>query len=297
MKTVFVISFIAFTFFSCSNSEENFFATGTFEAKEIIVSTGVAGKIMLLDVEEGNMLEANKVVGFIDTTQLYLKKLQLRAQINAVLSKQPDINSQLAALQEQIKTANTEKIRIENLLLAGIATQKQSDDINAQIKVLQKQLDAQQKALEITSSSIYNEVNPLTFQIAQIDDQLINSRIINPVEGTVLSKYAEQGEFTAPGKAIYKLADVRSMTLRAYISGTQLSSIKLGQTVKINVDGEDGNMHTIDGTVYWISDKAEFTPKTIQTKEERANLVYAIKIRVENDGSLKIGMYGEVNLQ
>ncbi len=297
MKTVFVISFIAFTFLSCSNSEENFFATGTFEAKEIIVSTGVAGKIMLLDVEEGNMLEANKVVGFIDTTQLYLKKLQLRAQINAVLSKQPDINSQLAALQEQIKTANTEKVRIENLLLAGIATQKQSDDINAQIKVLQKQLDAQQKALEITSGSIYNEVNPLTYQIAQIDDQLINSRIINPVEGTVLSKYAEQGEFTAPGKAIYKLADVRSMTLRAYISGTQLSSIKLGQTVKINVDGGDENMHTIDGTVYWISAKAEFTPKTIQTKEERANLVYAIKIRAENDGSLKIGMYGEVNLQ
>lgn len=161
----------------------------------------------------------------------------------------------MAALQEQIKTANTEKVRIENLLLAGIATQKQSDDINAQIKVLQKQLDAQQKALEITSGSIYNEVNPLTYQIAQIDDQLINSRIINPVEGTVLSKYAEQGEFTAPGKAIYKLADVRSMTLRAYISGTQLSSIKLGQTVKINVDGGDENMHTIDGTVYWISDK------------------------------------------
>ena len=297
MKTVFVISFFAFTILSCSDNEDNFFATGTFEAKEIIVSTGVGGKIIQLNVEEGTMLEANKVVGYIDTTQLYLKKLQLRAQINAVLSKQPDINSQLAALQEQIKTANTEKIRIENLLLAGIATQKQSDDINAQIKVLQKQLEAQQKALEITSSSIYNEVNPLTYQIAQIDDQLINSQILNPIDGTVLTKYAEQGEFTAPGKAIYKIADVRNMTLRAYISGSQLSSIKQGQSVIINVDGEDGAMQTVDGTIYWISDKAEFTPKTIQTKEERANLVYAIKIRVVNDGSLKIGMYGEVNLQ
>ncbi len=297
MKTVFVISFFAFTILSCSENEDNFFATGTFEAKEIIVSTGVGGKIIQLNVEEGTILEANKAVGYIDTTQLYLKKLQLRAQINAVLSKQPDINSQLAALQEQIKTANTEKIRIENLLLAGIATQKQSDDINAQIKVLQKQLEAQQKALEITSSSIYNEVNPLTYQIAQIDDQLINSQILNPIDGTVLTKYAEQGEFTAPGKAIYKIADVRNMTLRAYISGSQLSSIKQGQSVIINVDGEDGAMQTVDGTIYWISDKAEFTPKTIQTKEERANLVYAIKIRVVNDGSLKIGMYGEVNLQ
>jgi len=297
MKTFFVTYFIAVTLLSCSDKKDNFFATGTFEAKEIIVSTGVSGKIMALDVEEGKILEANKVVGYIDTTQLYLKKLQLRAQINAVLSKQPDINSQLAVLQEQIKTANTEKIRIENLLLAGVATQKQADDVNAQIKVLQKQLDAQQKNLEITSSSIYNEVNPLTYQIAQIDDQLNNSRILNPIDGTVLSKYAEQGEFTAPGKAIYKIADVRNMTLRAYISGTQLSSIKLGQSVNINVDGEDGAMRTVVGTIYWISDKAEFTPKTIQTKEERANLVYAIKIRVENDVSLKIGMYGEVNLQ
>jgi len=297
MKTFFVTYFIAVTLLSCSDNKDNFFATGTFEAKEIIVSTGVSGKIMALDVEEGKILEANKVVGYIDTTQLYLKKLQLRAQINAVLSKQPDINSQLAVLQEQIKTANTEKIRIENLLLAGVATQKQADDVNAQIKVLQKQLDAQQKNLEISSGSIYNEVNPLTYQIAQIDDQLNNSRILNPIDGTVLSKYAEQGEFTAPGKAIYKIADVRNMTLRAYISGTQLSSIKLGQYVNINVDGEDGAMRTVVGTIYWISDKAEFTPKTIQTKEERANLVYAIKIRVENDVSLKIGMYGEVNLQ
>ncbi len=297
MKTFFVTYFIAVTLLSCSDNKDNFFATGTFEAKEIIVSTGVSGKIMALDVEEGKILEANKVVGYIDTTQLYLKKLQLRAQINAVLSKQPDINSQLAVLQEQIKTANTEKIRIENLLLAGVATQKQADDVNAQIKVLQKQLDAQQKNLEISSGSIYNEVNPLTYQIAQIDDQLNNSRILNPIDGTVLSKYAEQGEFTAPGKAIYKIADVRNMTLRAYISGTQLSSIKLGQSVNINVDGEDGAMRTVVGTIYWISDKAEFTPKTIQTKEERANLVYAIKIRVENDVSLKIGMYGEVNLQ
>lgn len=296
MKNVFVIFCISIFYISCNNDEDQTFATGTFEAKEIIVSTPVSGKIMLLEVEEGMTIDANVVVGYVDTTQLYLKKLQLRSQINAVLSKQPDINSQLAALQEQIKTANAEKVRIENLLLAGVATQKQSDDINAQIKVLQKQLDAQQKVLEITSGSIYNEVNPLTYQIAQIDDQLTNSRILNPVKGTVLTKYAEQGEITAPGKAIYKIGDLQNMTLRAYISGTQLTSVKIGQPVKINVDTEEGPMRTIDGNIYWIADKAEFTPKTIQTKDERANLVYAIKIRVINDGYIKIGMYGEINL-
>lgn len=296
MKKILFICSIATIITSCKPGDDAAYATGTFESKEIIVSTGVGGQILKLDVEEGMILDANTMVGYVDTAQLYLKKLQLRAQINAVLSRQPDIKSQLAAIQEQIKTANTEKARATNLLNAGVATQKQLDDINAQILVLQKQLDAQQKGLEITSSSIYNEVNPLTYQIAQIDDQLNQAMITNPVKGTVLTKYAEQGEFTAPGKAIYKIADLQTMTLRAYISGTQLGGLQLGQKVNINVDSETDAMKTVEGTVYWISDKAEFTPKTIQTKDERANLVYAIKIRVVNDGSIKIGMYGEVDL-
>ncbi|MBK7440021.1 MAG: HlyD family efflux transporter periplasmic adaptor subunit [Chitinophagales bacterium] len=294
MKKIWFIISAVVVFGSCSNEENTFDATGTFEAKEIIVSTGVAGKIIALNTDEGEQLDANKIVGMIDTTQLYLKKQQLQAQIKAVLSKQPDINTQIASLQEQIKTANSEKIRIDNLLNAGVATQKQADDIRSQIAVLQKQLDAQQSALQITSQSIYQEVAPLTIQIAQIDDQLLQSAIVNPVKGTVLTLYAEQGEYTAPGKAIYKVADLSEMTLRAYISGTQLSNVKLGQKVKVKIDNGEKTYTEMEGTIYWISDKAEFTPKTIQTKEERANLVYAIKIRVPNDGSIKIGMYGEI---
>ncbi|MBK8343918.1 MAG: HlyD family efflux transporter periplasmic adaptor subunit [Bacteroidetes bacterium] len=294
MKKIWFIISAVVVFGSCSNEENTFDATGTFEAKEIIVSTGVAGKIIALNTDEGEQLDANKIVGMIDTTQLYLKKQQLQAQIKAVLSKQPDINTQIASLQEQIKTANSEKIRIDNLLNAGVATQKQADDIRSQIAVLQKQLDAQQSALQITSQSIYQEVAPLTIQIAQIDDQLLQSAIVNPVKGTVLTLYAEQGEYTAPGKAIYKVADLSEMTLRAYISGTQLSNVKLGQKVKVKIDNGEKTYTDMEGIIYWISDKAEFTPKTIQTKEERANLVYAIKIRVPNDGSIKIGMYGEI---
>ena len=296
MKKTLIILSATIMLASCTSEENAFDATGTFEAKEIIVSTGVGGKIIQLKAEEGDSLTANAIVGTIDTTQLYLRKLQLQAQIKAVLSKQPDINSQIAALQEQIKTANTEKMRIDNLVAAGVGTQKQADDIRSQIAVLQKQLDAQQTALQITSQSIYQEVAPLTMQIAQVDDQLVQSAILNPVKGTVLTLYAEQGEFTTPGKAIYKIADLSTMTLRAYISGAQLAQIKIGQQVTVKIDNGEKNYSELPGTIYWISEKAEFTPKTIQTKEERANLVYAIKVKVPNNGQIKIGMYGELIL-
>jgi HlyD family secretion protein len=296
MKKTLIILSATIMLASCASEENAFDATGTFEAKEIIVSTGVGGKIIQLKAEEGDSLTANAIVGTIDTTQLYLRKLQLQAQIKAVLSKQPDINSQIAALQEQIKTANTEKMRIDNLVAAGVGTQKQADDIRSQIAVLQKQLDAQQTALQITSQSIYQEVAPLTMQIAQVDDQLVQSAILNPVKGTVLTLYAEQGEFTTPGKAIYKIADLSTMTLRAYISGAQLAQIKIGQQVTVKIDNGEKNYSELPGTIYWISEKAEFTPKTIQTKEERANLVYAIKVKVPNNGQIKIGMYGELIL-
>lgn len=296
MKKTLIILSATILLASCAGEENAFDATGTFEAKEIIVSTGVGGKIIQLKAEEGDSLSANAIVGTIDTTQLYLKKLQLQAQIKAVLSKQPDINSQIAGLQEQIKTANAEKIRIDNLVAAGVGTQKQADDIRSQITVLQKQLDAQQTALQITSQSIYQEVAPLTLQIAQVDDQLVQSAILNPVKGTVLTLYAEQGEFTTPGKAIYKIADLSTMTLRAYITGAQLAQIKLGQQVTVKIDNGEKNYSELTGTIYWISEKAEFTPKTIQTKEERANLVYAIKVKVPNNGQIKIGMYGELIL-
>lgn len=297
LRNFLLISFILVLFQSCRNAESEYDATGTFEANDVIVSTGATGKIIQFNIDEGMELKANQIIGIVDTEQLYLKKLQVQAQIKAVLSKQPNINSQIAAYQEQIKTANKEKNRAQNLLNAGAGTQKQLDDINAQIEVLQKQLDAVQTSLEITSQGISSEVAPLTYQIAQIDDQLVKSYVLNPVNGTVLTKYVEQGEFNTPGKSMYKVADLTNMTLRAYITGDQLGLIKLNQKVAVFVDHGADAYKEMEGTVYWISDKAEFTPKSIQTKEERANLVYAIKIKVPNDGSIKIGMYGEIKFK
>lgn len=293
-RKLFFISVMPLIFSACTHSETAFDATGNFEADDIIVSTGATGKIIQLQIEEGMELKANQVVGIVDTEQLYLKKLQTQAQIKAVLSKQPDINAQVAAYQEQIKTANKEKIRAQNLLNAGAGTQKTVDDINAQIVVLEKQLNALQTSLEITSNGISSEVAPLTYQVAQLDDQLLKSYILNPMDGTALTKYVEEGEFNTPGKSLYKIANLKNMTLRAYITGDQLALIKLNQKVKVLVDNGENDYKEMSGTIYWISDKAEFTPKTIQTKEERANLVYAIKILVPNDGTIKIGMYGEV---
>ncbi len=294
MNKLFYISALAFLLASCKKEQSAFDASGTFEAKEIIVSTTASGRIMQFSIEEGQQLKANDNIGYIDTVQLYLKKQQLQAQVKAVLSKQPDKSSQLATVQEQIKTAKTEKQRIQNLLNAGAATQKQLDDVNAQITVLEKQFTAQQSSLNTTSSSINSEVAPILLQIEQINDQLLKSIIVNPVNGTVLTKYAEQDEIAVAGKALYKIADLSEMTLRAYITGDQLASIQNGQTVNVSVDDGNGGYKQLNGIVTWISDKAEFTPKTIQTKDERANLVYAVKIAVKNDGYIKMGMYGEV---
>jgi len=280
--------------FSCSNRNGDFDATGTFEADEVIVSSEAMGKLLMFDVEEGSMLKQNQVIGVVDTTQLYLKKKQLESTIKAVLSKQPDIPTQLAAIKEQIATAQREKNRIENLVKTNAATTKQLDDINSQLDVLNKQYDATKSSLTITTQGIQSEALPLIAQVEQIQDQINKSIITNPIEGTVLTCYAMQDEITSTGKALYKIADLSEMILRAYINGDQLGQVKLGQKVKVYVDKGDSEQKELEGVIYWVSSKAEFTPKTIQTKDERANLVYAIKVRVKNDGYLKIGMYGEV---
>lgn len=280
--------------FSCSNGNGDFDATGTFESEEIIVSSEASGRIIKLDVEEGVLLKKDQIVGLIDTTQLYLKKKQLLASIKAVISKQPDINTQLASLEKQIEAAKTEKKRIENLVLSDAASTKQLDDINNQLEVLNKQYLAAKSSLTITKQGLQSETLPLYAQVEQIQDQINKSIIKNPVEGTVLTKYSKLEEVTGTGKALYKIADLSLMTLRAYINGDQLGQIKLGQKVKVFVDKGDGEQKELNGEIYWVSSKAEFTPKTIQTKDERANLVYAIKVKVINDGYLKIGMYGEV---
>lgn len=282
---------------ACSNSDNNFDATGNFEADEMIVSSEASGKIINLDIAEGQTLQAGQVVGVIDTTQLYLRKKQLEYSIAAVLAKQPDANSQLSTIQEQLATAQREKQRVENLLKADAATQKQLDDLNAQIELLKKQYDAMQKSLSITTRSLQSETLPLKAQLDQVNDQLKKSKILNPQAGTVITKYAMQDEVVNAGKALYKLADLENIILRVYVSGTQLSQIKLGQSVDIQVDAGEKDYKKYLGKITWISDKAEFTPKTIQTKEERANLVYAVKVAVKNDGYLKLGMYGEVKLK
>ena len=279
---------------ACGNGAGEFDATGNFEATEVIVGAEATGRLMHLEAEEGRELKAGMAIGYVDTTQLHLRRKQLEYSIAAVLAKRPDAAVQLSTITEQLQTAEREKARVERLLKADAATPKQLDDLNAQIDLLRKQYGAMQSTLNITNRSLQSETLPLRAQLEQVNDQIKKSVIVNPVNGTVLTQYALQEEVVAPGKALYKIADLSVLKLRAYISGTQLPEVKIGQQVKVSVDAADGGYKTYAGTISWISDKAEFTPKTIQTKEERANLVYPVKISVPNDGYLKIGMYGEV---
>lgn len=282
---------------SCSDNKKNFDASGSFEAEETIISSEAAGTIKQLTIEEGQTLKAGQSIGYIDSIQLYLKKKQLEAQINAVMSKKPNISVQLASLKEQLKTAEKEQNRITNLVKADAATTKQLDDVNGNIEVIKRQIEAQKSSLDISSEGINKEATPLEIQIEQLNDQLQKCRIVNSVNGTVLTKYTKENEMTSVGKPLYKIADLTNIILRAYISGNQLTQIKINQTVKVNTDDGNGGFKQTEGIIIWINDKAEFTPKTIQTKNERANMVYAVKIKVKNDGSYKIGMYGEIKFQ
>lgn len=278
---------------ACNRGDGDFDATGTFEATEILVSSEANGKIMELNIEEGDRLDAGALIGYVDSTQLYLKKMQLSAGLRSVDIRKPDIRKQIAALEQQIATARTEQQRMENLVKAKAGNQKQVDDIVNNIKYLHKQLDAQYSTLNKTTGGADAEAEGILYQIMQLDDQLQKSRIVNPQAGTVLVKYAEPGEVTAAGKPLYKIADTDLLYLRAYITADQLSTLKQGQTVRVFADYGENDRREYPGTITWISDKSEFTPKGIQTKDERANLVYAIKIAVKNDGYLKIGQYGE----
>jgi len=279
---------------SCHKSANEMDASGTFEATEIIVSSEANGKIMQFDIQEGQELQAGQRFGYIDTVQLDLRKKQLRASIQAAQTRKPDIKAQIAALQQQISTAKNEKSRLENLLKANAATPKQLDDLNAQIEVLQKQLHATKTTLESSSKGINEESDVLKIQVAQIDDQLRKSYITSPIKGTVLVKYSELGELAMQGKSLFKMADIENMILRSYVTADQLAQLKVGQTVDVKAEFGSKDNIAYKGKVTWISAKAEFTPKTIQTRDERANLVYAVKVSVKNDGNLKIGMYGGI---
>jgi HlyD family secretion protein len=285
---------LSFLLFSCSNGSEEYDATGSFEATEIIVSSQANGRILALHVNEGEQLQSGQIVGRIDSTQLYLQKMSLLSNAKGVRAQQPDISKQTSAIQDQIKTLKREKARVERLIAANAANRKQLDDIESQLEVLQSQLSAQTSILQKNSQHISAQSSTIDIQVAQLDDQLEKTRITSPITGTVLNRYAETGELATMGTPLFKIADTGTLFLRAYVTNDQLALIKLNDEVTVRVDDGEGGMRSYKGEINWISDKSEFTPKTIQTKNERANLVYALRIAVHNDGFLKIGMYGEV---
>lgn len=294
MKKVIYIA-MALLAISCTKEAE-FDAQGTFEATEVVVSSEATGRILNFDIEEGMAIAANQTVGTIDSLQLHLQRKQLVAQQSALLASRPDVKKQVAALREQIAKQKTELRRVENMLRDGAATQKQKDDIEAQIKILEGQLEAQLSTLDKNTSTINGNSVVLEAQIAALDDRISKCRIISPVGGTVLVKYAEAGELASAGKPLMKIADLKNIYLRAYFTSDQLANVKLGDEVKVVADFGGTERYDYTGRIAWISSESEFTPKTIQTKDSRANLVYAVKIAVENDGRLKIGLAGEVVL-
>ena len=311
-----------FALSSCNNSDDNYDASGTFEADELMVTAKANGTILQLNVEEGQQLTINEKVGEIDPKNVQLQKEQVVASMDAIDQKtnsalpqiqvlQSQISGQSAnvsILQEQLQNAVRERNRTANLVAKDAATKKQLDDANGQIKVIQKQIIAAQSQLRvlqqqisttkenvsIQNRAILSERKPTEKKVEQIDEQLKNNTIESPISGMVLTKYLNQGEFATVGKPIFKMANLDIMTLKTFITGDQLPQLKVGKKVTVLIDAGEGKTKELPGTVYWISSKAEFTPKTIQTKNERANLVYSVKIHVKNDGFLKIGMYGDV---
>lgn len=281
-------------FSACGNGAPKQDATGTFETTEVLVSAEASGRLLYFDIEEGMLLKAGEEIGVVDTVQLYLKKLQLEASIKSVEEQRPDILKQVAATKEQISAAGRERNRVANLLKVGAANQKQLDDAEDLLEVLRKQLVAQNSTLSNSHQSLTWQSSSVGIQVAQVEDQLKKCHITSPITGTVLAKYAEAGELTAMGTPLFKVADTEQMYLRAYITSEQLSQVKLGQKVTVFSDYGTDEHKQYPSVVTWISDTSEFTPKTILTKNERANLVYAVKIAVHNDGLLKIGMYGGV---
>ena len=295
MKKTIILSAIAIIAASCADKNP-YDAQGYFESTEITVSSEAAGRIIDLNIEEGQIVEKDQIVGHIDSLQLYYSKVQLEQSNRAVLGNRPDTRKQIAALREQLSKAETEKNRLERLFKDNAATQKQLDDINSQIKVIEKQIDAQKSALDNTLSSLNAQGRAIEAQIGQIEDKLSKCTITSPAKGTVLSKYAEEGELATIGKPLFKIADLDNIRLRAYLTSEQLSDIKIGDKVQVFADFGKGNTKEYTGAVSWISDKSEFTPKSIQTENERANLVYAVKIDMKNDGFVKLGMFGGIKL-
>lgn len=291
-----IIPFAAL-FTACSSGNNDYDATGVFEATEVTVSAEQTGKLLKFDVSEGSNVKAGAEVGLVDTVQLYLKARQIGATKLVYSAQMPETQKQIASLRQQLDKAIQEETRFTTLVNEGAANQKVLDDARNQVAVLQKQLDAQLSTLQNSRNSLSAQMSTADVQQLMVVDQLQKCHISSPIDGVVLEKYAECGEFTAIGKPLFKVADINNIYLRAYITADQLTSLKLGQKIKVYADQGKTDRKEYEGTLTWIADKAEFTPKTIQTRDERANLVYAIKVSVKNDGLIKMGMYGELKIE
>jgi len=291
MKAKYFYPLIFIALIACNKKESQSDAYGNFEADPVLVSAEATGKLLQFTVSQGQQIDSGTVAGIIDTAQIVLSKQQLSAQSSAVNAKKGTIRSQIAVFEEQIINLKVNETRVREMLKDGAATQKQMDDITGQISVVEKQIASTQTQF----ISVEKEIEVLKAQENILDEQYRRCFIKSPLSGTVLETYAEQGEITATGKTLFKVADIGELTLKVYVDGSLLPSVKLGQQVEVIIDKNQKENHQLTGKVAWISPEAEFTPKIIQTKEERVKLVYAVKIKVPNDGRLKIGMPGEAN--
>ena len=301
MKQKVFLHFYLFTLLpfiaSCGSNEKEYDATGTFEATEVTVAAEQSGALIKFDVNEGDEIALGKEVGLIDTTQIWLKIQQAGATKEVYQSQKPDIEAQIATTRQQLAKAKQDQQRYKELVADGAAPSKMLDDATNQVQVLQKQLDAQISSLSTNTNALNKQMAATDVQVSQLMDQLQKCHITTPIKGTVLEKYVEKGEFVAVGKPLFKMADTEQMFIRAYITSAQLKDVKVGQKAKVFADYGDGQKKEYEGTVSWISSRSEFTPKTILTDDERADLVYALKVAIKNDGYVKIGMYGEVSFK
>ena len=294
MRKIFALAGAALMMAACGNKEKSYDATGTFEATETTVFAEQSGALLTFNVNEGDSLAMGREVGLIDTTQTWLKIQQLRATKEVYQSQKPDMERQIAATRQQLAKAQQDEQRYRELVADGAAPSKLRDDAANQVKVLQRQLDAQISSLSTSTRALDKQTAAADVQVSQLQDMLRKCHVTTPVKGTVLEKYVERGEFVSIGKPLFKIADTEDMYMRAYVTSAQLQNIKLGQKVKVFADYGDNQRKGYDGSISWISSRSEFTPKTILTDDERADLVYAVKVAIKNDGFVKIGMYGEV---
>ncbi len=290
MKKILFVTILAISAFACKNNGEKSDAFGNFETDDVIVSAESAGKILEFNAEKGQKVQVGEILAVIDTVQMSLQIKQFDSQEAAIKARRQSIQSQIDVLKEQKKNLEVNKERTLKMLKDGAATQKQLDDITGQMSVIDKQIESTQTQF----TSVSKEIEVLKAQRAIANDQKSRCIVKSPLAGIVLETYAEQGELTAPGKALFKIANLDELNLKVYVSGAQLPNVKMGQELNVIIDKSEKENQTLKGKVTWISSEAEFTPKIIQTKEERVKLVYAVKVAVKNDGTLKIGMPGEV---